>query len=92
MISNGNREPPLTKELLEQLRTKNASLQAENDDLREENTALQNTVARQAILLSVQGDLVHLTQPSSILNQKVPVDKEIAINKDQSHTDDCVLL
>ena len=53
MISNGNREPPLTKELLEQLRTKNASLQAENDDLREENTALQNTVARQAILLQV---------------------------------------
>ena len=90
MISNANREPPLTKELLEQLRTKNASLQAENDDLREENTALQNTVARQAILLSVQGDLVHLNK--DILNLKVPVDKEIAVNKDQSHTNDCVLL
>ena len=63
MTSKADIELSRTRELLEQLRAKNDSLQAlqaENDTLREENSALLKTNARQAILLQeVQGGMEH---------------------------------
>ena len=59
MASKADNELSRTRELLEQLRAKNDSLQAEIDKLREENSALLKTNARQAILLQEQGGIEH---------------------------------